>query len=171
MNFCHQCQEKEIPNRQRYCSAKCMFWFHVEKRSSGCWIWHGPVNKQGHGEVLIKTPGANERFREYAHRFSYRLHFGDPPRGDGKRATCIGHSCHNKTCVNPEHLVLGKRPHRPDKRRPRSDRKLTNKTVREIRRLYQKGVKGRGMCALAKQFGCSHGAIEGIVTGRTYKDV
>jgi hypothetical protein len=47
--------------------------------------------------------------------------------------------------------------------------KLTKKSVKDIRKLYQKNVYG--MRKLSKQFGVTHQAIHAIVTNRAWKHV
>ena len=72
----------------------------IPKDKSKCWIWTGPVNNAGYG--LIK---------------------GDTRQGDPKMVTVhrvmarhnglyikwkeVQHTCLNKKCVNPDHLVIG----------------------------------------------------------------
>lgn len=68
----------------------------VEKspEPDGCWLWKGSTDG-GYG--LFWRGG-----ERYAHRWSYRLFKGFIPRG-----RLVRHRCDVKTCVNPEHLVLG----------------------------------------------------------------
>jgi len=67
------------------------FWSNVEK-GPGCWEWHGHIVK-GHGTISLLGKTI------YAHRLSYELAGGEIP--DGMQ---IDHMCHNRSCVNPDHL-------------------------------------------------------------------
>lgn len=70
-----------------------VFWQKVD-RSGACWIWKGAGNSAGYG-----------RFRPvsgvlvYAHRYAYELANGPIQEG-----MSIDHRCHNRMCVNPNHL-------------------------------------------------------------------
>lgn len=70
------------------------FWKHVDKTNS-CWNWTGKPNSAGYGRCSIDGK------RVYAHRASYELHKGEI--GPGLE---IDHTCHNRVCVNPEHLQV-----------------------------------------------------------------
>lgn len=61
-----------------------------------CWIWIGST-KNGYGQFTTYKNKNN-----YAHRMSYVLFKGEIPEG-----LLVRHKCHNKLCVNPEHLLLG----------------------------------------------------------------
>lgn len=77
------------------------FWKKVDKRGEDeCWPWLGDKTANGYGQLAISSP-PEPRVREYAHRFSYRLHKREP----GKWV--IRHMCHNPCCVNPKHLKRG----------------------------------------------------------------
>ena len=49
--------------------------------------------------------------------------------------------------------------------------KLTEEDVREIRKMYSKGEKGKGYIAIAKIYGVSQKTIEKIVKGKTWKRI
>lgn len=73
------------------------FWARVEK-GPGCWAWVGKRNqKEGYG--LLHVRGG--KFLG-AHRYMWRLTYGDIPNG-----LCVCHHCDHPWCVNPEHLFLG----------------------------------------------------------------
>lgn len=57
--------------------------------SCGCWEWLGDITIHGYSRLG----------RIHAHRIAYEDSKGAIPRG-----LSIDHLCHNKICVNPEHL-------------------------------------------------------------------
>ena len=63
---------------------------------SGCWLWLGPVDKEGYG--VLYAGGKHMK----AHRFSLALHRGEPPV---KLHAC--HTCDVPGCINPDHLFWG----------------------------------------------------------------
>jgi hypothetical protein len=67
----------------------------------GCWIWTGAIKKpdrRNGGYGIFNVKGRSIR----AHKFSYEWFYGKVP--DGK---VILHSCDERRCVAPGHLVLG----------------------------------------------------------------
>jgi hypothetical protein len=73
------------------------FWAKVNK-SGDCWEWTAYRGHNGYGQI---TTGAAAPVKKtaLAHRVSYEIANGKIPEG-----AVIDHKCHNKGCVNPDHL-------------------------------------------------------------------
>jgi len=68
------------------------FWAKVEKTDT-CWNWTG-CKTNGYGRFKLSTGNIQQ-----AHRVSYELSKGTIPAG-----LVVDHACHNRSCVNPNHL-------------------------------------------------------------------
>jgi hypothetical protein len=73
------------------------FLTHIsEGKLNECWEWVGPKLCRGYGLF-------NYRYKTvYAHRAAYEFAYGEIPT-----ELEVMHLCHNKSCVNPNHLKLG----------------------------------------------------------------
>jgi hypothetical protein len=66
-----------------------------------CLVWDGAVNNHGYGtHCEWEAPGKYKT--KYAHRTAYEAFYG--PIGEGK---ILRHTCNNRRCINPLHLVEG----------------------------------------------------------------
>lgn len=71
------------------------FWSFVAKKDDECWEWIG-CTYDGYGRFGYKNKTTN------AHRISYFL-----KHGVLDKTMLIRHKCHNRCCVNPDHLEKG----------------------------------------------------------------
>ena len=138
-----------------------------------CWIWtksKNPVTGYGHHVAGNKTVFAG--VGNSAHRRAWYLATGNiPPVG---MSSCIMHTCDNKLCVNPAHLILGTPKMNHDdavakgkKEFGRRFKKLSYDEVKEIRKEYKRASDCH---ALAKKYNVSTSLIYRIAMRYARKD-
>lgn len=135
------------------------FWAKVEKEGiHECWVWKGT---QWNGYGVFNIDGR----RGKAHRLAFELFHRRKPKGN------ILHRCENKLCVNPHHLYEGNYVDnaRDLYAKGGGQRKLSDKEVGDIRRLYKTGHYLQR--ELAEKFGCTQVNICHILTGQKYVHV
>ena len=129
--------------------------------TEGCWEWNGSTKSTGYGKIMINKKTVS------AHRFSYMLYNGSIPDG-----MIVRHLCHNKACVNPQHLEVGTHKENTqdsvvDGRMSHGERhpkaKLTKYQVDAIRN------DDRGCVTIAKEYGVNKSTVLRIKRGETWK--
>lgn len=65
---------------------------------NGCWIWEKRCDKSGYGAIAVTKDCTTKYFK--AHRVSYFKETGEYP-------PLLRHTCNNKSCINPNHLIAG----------------------------------------------------------------
>jgi len=73
------------------------FWQKVNK-GAGCWEWTAFRGADGYGRFMV------DRTPKLAHRVAFELEIGPIPAGIE-----VDHMCHDRGCVNPQHLRLATR--------------------------------------------------------------
>lgn len=138
---------------------------HMTK--SGCMEWQGAINKDGYAAC-----NAYGLFKSQAlHREVYRLHTGSVPE-------VVMHSCDNRKCINPQHLVGGTPEAnmldklvkgRQAKGVANGRAKLTPEQVIAIQQLWQKQE-----CThldLGRMFGVSKATVGRVISGKSWRHV
>ena len=144
------------------------FWSKVDKTNK-CWTWMREITLDGYGRFTLSYGGA-----EHAHRFSYRLTYGDFPKH-----LYILHRCDNPSCVRPDHLFIGtqkdnvadmirKGRFRTARGTERKNSKLTEENIKLIAKLYLDGARN---VTLSKMFNVGSGQISFILHGKRWKHV
>lgn len=147
----------------------------VINAATGCWEWQGATTgKDGTGYGMVSTNLYSTRL---AHRIMYE-YVTQQELGDN--LAC--HKCDNRRCCNPDHIFPGTfrdnqldamekgrdipPPRMPGESHP--SHRLTEETVREIRRLHALGL---GKVAIGKQLGLKPGTVSNIIHKQRWKHV
>ena len=128
------------------------------QKTDTCWNWTGGKSN-GYGALREWVWGDS-----YTHIWSYKYHKGEIP--DKK---VVRHTCDNRCCVNPDHLILGD-PYDNIKdmleRHPKPcNRRFTKEQVEEIKQLRS---QKKTYPEIAKVYNCNRRTIERIFTGMYY---
>jgi len=169
-------------------ALRVRFWARVAQNTiDQCWLWLGPLDKDGYGLVPVKKSGCPCGTTTRASRLAHLFAFGYVP--DDKM---VCHDCDNPPCCNPFHFFLGtaldnaadrnakgRTAHGPGagmgavplERRCIGERcsrgKLTADQAREVRRL--RAEEGLTYTRLGQMFGISYVAARLIVVGKNWK--
>lgn len=135
---------------------------------SDCWPWTAGTTSNGYGRFDI-----GHGVRSIASRYALVQAIGEPD--DPSMLAC--HTCDNPPCCNPAHLYWGTQLDNSQDainrgRKARGERsataKLTERAVREIRRL---AARGWLLKDIAARYGVSSPAISDVVNGRSWTHV
>ena len=129
---------------------------------SGCVEWTGYTAGSGYPEFRI----GKQAFA--AHRVSYEYFHGPIPEG-----LMVRHTCDNKRCINPSHLIVGTHQQNMDDMRERGrakpgNRKLSDTDVRAMRSARKRGMPVKEIAAM---FGVSGSTASKVCTGAAYAHV
>lgn len=134
----------------------------------GCWEWLGATSTNGYGSI-----GCDGKVL-LAHRVSYTINCGTIEPGNH-----VMHTCDNKACVNPMHLVQGSRQDNMTDmvRKGRSkgatgetspNAKLTEGRVLSVRTAV---ASGRTITSVANEHNVSVSCIWDVVHRKTWKHI
>lgn len=134
---------------------------------AGCWEW-SKFKKNGYGVTALNGK------LEQAHRASWMVFRSEIPAG-----MQINHKCHNRACINPDHLYIGDQLQNmkdmADANRGKwhkgsdnSQSKLNEESVKEIRLMIDSGATNRSIAAF---FDVSQSCISQIKNGRIWTHV
>lgn len=131
-----------------------------EKIDGGCWVWNKSVASSGYGQ--IRWNYTNYR----ANRASYIVFKGEIPDG-----MVVRHTCDNKLCINPDHLILGSCKQNSEDMVARNRQAKGMKNGRS--KLSENDVRAIKSSALscsktAKKFGISKSQAHKIMTGKAW---
>lgn len=134
---------------------------YVRVEDDGCHIWTGAVNSCGYGSVRWRG-----KARKAHHVALLRIGVTLPVSESGHQSFVVMHTCDNRLCVKPSHLVVGTQgdniaDRQRKQRHARRDAnhrwmKLSSEDVSRIREARRFGALGTD---LAKAWGVAHGVI------------
>lgn len=164
-------EKMRVARAKNYPAAEVRFWSLIDKKGDDdCWLWQGFCLLTGYGRFSAYGKTV------YAHRFSYELHCGPIPEGNG-----VYHHCDVRGCCNPKHLFSGVQADNIADMRAKgrgfdiparkgednSGAKLTAAQVIDIRRRH--AAKEAGYGTLAKEYGVNRSLIASVVKRRAWR--
>ena len=149
-------------------------WTRVAKgEPDECWPWLGYLHTSGYGQIGV---GRREEGLAYTHRVAYEATNGPIPDG-----LLVRHTCDNRPCCNPAHLLVGTVADNSADMVARGrgrgaeglsnwNARLTPDEVAEIRRRHRPGIHparktGGSTAELATEFGISKQYVRDLAKG------
>lgn len=126
-----------------------------------CWVWTGARTTSGYGRLVRRLN--KRRFTFRVHRAAFVIQHRREPLGDVLR-----HTCDNRLCVNPDHLLEGSYKDNSidaSQRARITGQALDETKVRVIRAAAADGVSATELATL---FGVSKVCIRRVVAGKDY---
>lgn len=185
---CKYCGKKIIyKGGKRHCSLMCRFMSYVTKEN--CWNWKGSLQPNGYGKFSIKRNFIS------AHRASYQIFKGEIPKGRFICHTCDNKKCVNPDhlwigtpkenmqdaikkgiiiykkgySLSADHIEKLRICNKPDKKGEKHHlRKLSNKNIHEIRKLYKLGNTQK---KISEKFNIHPSAISRIVRNKRWAHI
>lgn len=121
---------------------------NIDIKSTGCWEWKGRI-KDGYGIMRFSVNG--KRKEVSAHKLMW-VFKNNQNMEDGFR---LCHTCDNRKCINPDHLVIGTDKSNAEEREQRN-RGRKSKYKEEILKLKKEGFRD---CEIAKQLDISPSTV------------
>lgn len=146
----------------------------TQRSSEGCLIWTGARTRKVDGYGQISVDG----HREVAHRVAFELEHGRPVKENHQ----LHHTCGNRLCVEPSHLVeVTTEEHAQEHPFTRSRRAKIGATKRgernhnavlaerEVRAIHV--LRGHGLTQkeIGERFGVTDSTVGDIWAGRTWR--
>lgn len=130
-----------------------------------CWPWTSKSKTRGYGVLGIGGRGSGKIL---AHRAAWLVTSGLIPKMVGYHGVVIRHTCNNRLCCNPAHLMVGTQKDNvkdmwANKGGPRGNAKLTEAQIAAIRR------DSRSSRVLGPIYGVCDAHIRNIRQGRSWK--
>ena len=130
-----------------------------------CWNWTGYVRPNGYGGGFT----SNET-RPGTHRVAYETWVGEIPDG-----MIVRHTCDNRLCCNPRHLLAGTHQDNVDDmvergRQSRGEKNANAKITAEIaQQIYDEyATSGKTKEQIGEEFGVSQPTVKSIWAGRNW---
>lgn len=149
------------------------YWIYTDKGTKEeCWRWQGYIRKDGYSQMEI-VDSSGYRHLKSAHQASYLIHTGS----NLDKGLVLRHTCDNRWCVNPHHLLPGTQKENVQDmvergRKPVGSKhvfaKLKEEDVREMRR---RAEAGESYASIGRDFPVSRGMVGRICKGERWKHV
>lgn len=171
--FCHRHYERwrthgdAMSMRYQQLEMPLRFWEKVAITAdiNRCWLWEPSADRETYGSFAYRGK------MDLAHRVAWMLTHGRTPK------KVVRHTCDNRCCVNPNHLLEGSSKnnsedmvarHRQSKGEDRHNSKLNSIMVRLIRGHV---ACGKRQVEVAKMFGVTPNVICRVIKGRAWQHV
>lgn len=129
-------------------------------KQGDCLIWTKAKGANGYGYIR------NDRKIIAVHKAVAEIKYGQIPNGH-----VVMHSCDNRACINPDHLLIGTQKdnlHDMWAKNRAHNGVLSPEQIKNIKERFQPRHPQNGARALAREFGVTHQAISKVVRGKSW---